>query len=76
MAVKTKTKTMRNKTDDSVDKKTFPKVSKRVISAEEFARYVERRAYFIWQEQGQPQGNDLNVWIQAEQDIAAQYSKK
>ncbi|MBU4305436.1 MAG: DUF2934 domain-containing protein [Candidatus Omnitrophica bacterium] len=76
MAVKTKTKTTRKKADAPVDKKTTPKIKKSVISADEFAQFVGKRAYFIWQEQGQPQGNDFNIWLQAELDIAAQYSKK
>jgi hypothetical protein len=36
---------------------------------------VSRRAYQIWQEAGQPDGNDTAYWLQAERELRAQHGK-
>lgn len=33
---------------------------------------VRRRAYELWQAEGQPQGNQLDHWFRAEQEILGQ----
>ena len=30
---------------------------------------IRERAYFLWQEAGQPEGNDVAHWIMAEQEL-------
>lgn len=39
-------------------------------------RMISERAYFIWEEQGRPQGADFDIWLQAEKDICARMKKK
>ena len=38
--------------------------------------FVSKRAYYIWQDMGKPQGEDLKIWRQAEKDILSQLIKK
>jgi len=47
-----------------------------VIDQALFDEYVRQRAYFIWEEMGKPQGDDMGIWVRAEQDIREQYSVK
>ncbi|MDD5746432.1 MAG: DUF2934 domain-containing protein [Candidatus Omnitrophica bacterium] len=41
-----------------------------------FDEYVRQRAYYLWEEKGKPQGDDMDIWLRAEQDIRAQFSAK
>ena len=38
--------------------------------------FVSKRAYYIWQDMGKPQGDDIKIWRKAEQDILSQLIKK
>jgi hypothetical protein len=33
---------------------------------------IRERAYFLWEEDGQPFGKDLAFWLQAEEEISNQ----
>src|SRR5262245_43377320 len=35
------------------------------------AESISRRAYEIWEQQGRPDGSDLQHWLQAEQELGA-----
>ncbi|MFH1772144.1 MAG: DUF2934 domain-containing protein [Candidatus Omnitrophota bacterium] len=49
--------------------KSQPKPAK--ISDDQFTKMVQERAYYIWQEWGQPNGRDWDIWHQAQKDIEA-----
>jgi len=36
---------------------------------------ISRRAYQIWQEAGQPDGNETAYWLQAERELRARHAK-
>jgi len=33
------------------------------------AEKIRQRAYFIWEERGRPQNSDMDIWLQAEQEL-------
>jgi hypothetical protein len=35
------------------------------------SQMVKERAYFLWLEKGKPNGQDMNIWLQAEKEIRA-----
>lgn len=37
------------------------------------ARLIEQRAYQIWEQQGRPEGRQLEHWNQAEQELAVEF---
>jgi len=43
------------------------------VASEQFAEYVAKRAYYIWQESGQPQDADMDIWLKAERDISSKF---
>lgn len=48
---------------------------KRVLPTErEFGEFVQKRAYYIWQESGKPQGKDWDIWLKAEHDIRSEFN--
>ena len=69
MAVKTKKV-------NTVKKVSRKKSSKPMITPDEFSDFVQKRAYYIWEEAGRPQGTDFDIWLKAEQDINEQFSVK
>jgi hypothetical protein len=40
-------------------------------SHEASAELISRRAYEIWEQEGRPEGRDLQHWLQAEQELSA-----
>ena len=30
---------------------------------------IQERAYLIWEQQGRPDGQDFNIWLQAEKEL-------
>lgn len=69
-------KTVR-KTEKTVETNKSKLSSKsNLIKQSKFDEYVQQRAYYIWEEMGKPQGEDMGIWIRAEQDIKAQFSTK
>jgi hypothetical protein len=40
------------------------------VSSQLSAETISRRAYEIWEQQGRPDGNDLQHWLQAEQELS------
>jgi Protein of unknown function (DUF2934) len=38
---------------------------------EELRRAVAARAYALWQQAGQPDGRELEFWLEAEQELAS-----
>jgi hypothetical protein len=49
---------------------------KTACSLEQFAKYVQQRAYYLWEEQGQPQEKDMEIWLLAEKDIRKKFSEQ
>jgi len=45
-----------------------PRNSK-IASSSNFGDRVQTRAYYIWLQEGMPQGRDLEFWLKAEQEI-------
>lgn len=45
------------------------------FSTEALNRMIQERAYYIWEEKGKPQGQDSDIWGQAEKEICAKYGK-
>ncbi|OHC73799.1 MAG: hypothetical protein A3G18_05345 [Rhodospirillales bacterium RIFCSPLOWO2_12_FULL_58_28] len=51
---------------------------------EQQAKYIQERAFFLWEAEGGPEGRDLDYWLRAEQEVltgssfssAADISKK
>jgi hypothetical protein len=46
-----------------------PPTTSTTLSNRPSAEIVSRRAYEIWEQQGRPEGNDLQHWLQAEQEL-------
>ncbi|MBU2062991.1 MAG: DUF2934 domain-containing protein [Candidatus Omnitrophica bacterium] len=49
---------------------------KSVIGHDKFNEYVSKRAYYIWQESGRPQGADTEIWLKAEKELRKQFPCK
>jgi len=43
---------------------------------EKIANFVKERAYYIWEEEGKPQGKDLDIWLKAEKEVLSQLIEK
>jgi len=43
---------------------------------EKIANFVKEKAYYIWEEEGKPQGKDLDIWLKAEREVLSQLIKK
>ena len=41
------------------------------IGSPMFTEMTGKRAYYIWQELGKPQGQDFDIWVQAEREMRA-----
>jgi len=41
-----------------------------------FDEYVRRHAYYLWEKKGKPEGDDMSIWLRAEQDVRAKFSVK
>lgn len=37
---------------------------------------IQERAYYIWQDMGNPSGCDYDIWFQAEKDILSKMDKR
>ena len=61
MAVKTKKRVSRKKAKEGISSE----------QGEQYSEYVQKRAYYIWQEAGQPLGMDMDIWLKAERDVKA-----
>lgn len=68
-------KTPRIKKTQAGKRLTRKKDKKTVLPENIFDEYVRMRAYYIWQELGQPQGADMEIWLSAEKDIRQQLAK-
>ena len=77
--VATKSKTRKTTTSKAKPKKNNGETSKpkrrtaskadQALSAPPDREQVAFRAYQIWQEQGQPEGRDIDHWVRAEQEV-------
>ncbi|MDD5613937.1 MAG: DUF2934 domain-containing protein [Candidatus Omnitrophica bacterium] len=47
---------------------TRPRNSK-IASSSDSSDRIQTRAYYIWLEEGMPQGRDLEFWYRAEQEV-------
>ncbi len=36
---------------------------------------VQKKAYFIWEKEGQPQGKDWDIWLRAEKEALGNLKK-
>ena len=36
---------------------------------------VQKKAYFIWEKEGQPQGKDWDIWLKAEKEVLGNLTK-
>jgi len=36
---------------------------------------VQKKAYFIWAKEGQPQGKDWDIWLRAEKEVFGNLKK-
>lgn len=55
-------------------KPSWSSSSRKQVSMDTFNQMIRDRAYFIWEERGKPQGQDFEIWSQAEKDISKKYS--
>ncbi len=42
---------------------------------EKIANFVKEKAYYIWEEEGKPQGKDLDIWLKAEKEVLSRLIK-
>lgn len=40
------------------------------------AERIRQRAYELWQQSGQPDGSEMDFWLQAEREIKGEEAKK
>lgn len=61
----------REPTSTATTPQTEPAVVAAISSADPTAREqaIRERAYAIWEQEGRPQGRDLDHWLQAETEI-------
>jgi hypothetical protein len=45
------------------------------LTIEQISMYIQTRAYYIWQQLGKPDGQDLDIWMKAEKEIMAELNK-
>ncbi|MFC1592664.1 DUF2934 domain-containing protein [Candidatus Omnitrophota bacterium] len=50
-------------------KKTVKSRKVKVLTCEDRAREIERKAYLIWESKGRPQNCDLDNWLDAERSL-------
>ncbi len=60
-----------------VNKKVVSRATKKeLVSQEKFMDFVQKKAYDLWQKEGQPQNVDFDIWIKAEKDVSEKYAVK
>ncbi|WP_128700828.1 DUF2934 domain-containing protein [Candidatus Velamenicoccus archaeovorus] len=37
--------------------------------SEKFFVEVQKKAYYLWEKEGKPQGKDWNIWLKAEKEV-------
>lgn len=47
----------------------------KTIDAQALNQKIQQRAYFLWEELGQPQGQDFDIWVKAEKDVCGSVEK-
>lgn len=60
---------------DRTDHNIRPGVAKAEVQREDDTGIIEavrRRAYELWQQEGQPEGQEMDHWFRAEQEIVGQ----
>ncbi len=45
------------------------------LDAAKINQMIKERAYYLWESKGKPQGQDANIWLQAEKEIRAKIKK-
>lgn len=55
-------------------KKTNKSESK-PFDAEMFNHMIRERAYYLWEEKGNPPNSDFDIWIQAEKEMTKKEAK-
>lgn len=43
---------------------------------EKLSHYIAERAYYLWEEFGRPEGQDLEIWRRAEKEILSKLIKR
>ena len=46
------------------------------LTLEKLSKWIRERAYYLWEEEGRPQGKDLDIWVKAEREVFSQLIKK
>lgn len=54
----------------------LPKTEEFNLTLEKINQYIKERAYYIWEDEGKPQGKNLDIWLKAEKEILSQLIKK
>lgn len=52
------------------------KAKKVSINEEMLNHMIQERAYYLWEEKGNPCGCDYDIWVQAEKDILTKVTKR
>jgi len=42
---------------------------------ETLLKEVQKKAYFIWEKEGQPQGKDWDIWLRAEKEVLSDLNR-
>ncbi|RJP27372.1 MAG: DUF2934 domain-containing protein [Candidatus Omnitrophota bacterium] len=39
------------------------------VGSEKFFVEVQKKAYYLWEKEGKPQGKDWDIWLKAEKEV-------
>jgi len=56
-------------------KNTSLKQKESLNKPEALLEEVQKKAYFIWEKEGHPQGKDWDIWLRAEKEIFGNLKK-
>ena len=57
-------------------RRSLRKISLSSLTLEKLSKWIRERAYYLWEEEGRPQGKDLDIWVKAEREVFSQLIKK
>lgn len=73
---RSKTITKLKKGLTKITRKTQVKKDRVYLNSDKLFEYIQTRAYYVWQDMGQPGDQDYTIWKEAEQDIRKQFKVK
>lgn len=50
-------------------KKTTSERKETPVRSEKLFFEMQKKAYYLWEEEGKPQGKDWNIWLKAEKEV-------